>query len=872
MQKLQIIILVLLLLIPQTGKGFDLPFFSPSEKEAQSFVDKVVPEIVVSWDETVLARYAHPEFYKTAPRNKVDELFFSCRMLGPLQKYKTAKGEIMEIKTSAGRKYVTGRYVAEADFEKGPASIEVSIAKEDQKWMITGFYVSSEAFAARDNSEKALTNTNKELSREEMKKMAEAFLQEDDIVGRRHGVDEIYPIAALFVVEGEMNMALQLYDKALESDPANLDRQLEYGELLLAEGRNKDAAVVFHLIDEMAENADLLAQSEKRLSDLGGSSPSQSCSIADDAEIVIMPVGNPNTRILQELCQKLQEKMGMTVRIDSHVISPGSEPDRKLKDRYTADVFQDVNDKISILQKDAILTSLKFDAMDLQTPENQSRFLLKFFSLLGDAGEPARQGYEANLAQLGEEGQYDIERLSDDMRRAIPFDRNEKTKVYVGVTEKDLFRGKGNFLFGGTTGAYGIISYYRYTAAINGEKQSRQRLISRLLKQALSSVNFALGIPRCNTPYCARSFPQNISEHDAKGEDLCPECRQSLESYKKDPRSNTSAYEYFVLGEKYRVEKKWDQAVLFFKKAIEHHSEQAPSAYQGLGKTYFDQRRYVEADESFQDFFNLSASNGVAEQDLPMAVQIGNSFLAREQLEIARYYFSRILDTDEQNINAIVFMGDFHKKKGNDGKAEEFYRRAIEIDPDGFLSNLGMAGYLGEKGKSAEAVKHYEKSLGHMPKDAEVHRVVQVRYNLGMEYFRQGSIDKAEEHLKEALIVDPAFFQALNSLGQIYGKSGRLDEALAKFKEAVEIKPTDADAWNDLGYTYYLKKEHRDAVNQYEKALNIAPGNGLCHYNKALVHFALQEFDRAIHHADMAKNCGYPGNPQFHKALAPHRK
>ncbi len=477
MKILNLTILAILCLLPQQTKGFDLPFFSSPEKEAQSFVDEVVPKIVTGWEEKVLAQYAHPEFYQSTPRNKVEEYFFSFRALGPLQKYYAAKGEIMEIKTSIGRKYITGNYIAEVNFEKGDASVQVSVIKDNNKWMITAIFVDSDKFSTEKKTEERLRITDKQMSEKEMLLKATTFLEEQSTVGLRRSVDTIFPIAERLATEGKKKMALQLYNKALTADPANLDRQLDYAKLLLTEDRKGEAVAKLHLINEMAEDANLLAHSGEILVDLGHFSPQQSYSSSIDAEIILVPVGNPNPLILIELCSKLQEAMKMKVYIEGKTVSLG-EPERKLADRYITSIYQNVNGKLSTLQREAIWTSLSLDESSLQYPINQSRYLIKFFSLLGAKGNETRKNFETNLRQMGNEGQYDIERLSNDIRHAISFDVSDKTKVILGVTEKSLFMGEGNFLYGGTAAAYGTISYYHFRAAINQEKQNRRRLLS----------------------------------------------------------------------------------------------------------------------------------------------------------------------------------------------------------------------------------------------------------------------------------------------------------------------------------------------------------------------------------------------------------
>ena len=102
--------------------------------------------------------------------------------------------------------------------------------------------------------------------------------------------------------------------------------------------------------------------------------------------------------------------------------------------------------------------------------------------------------------------------------------------VYLALVPVDLFAGRSNFVFGSAAGegGYAVISYHRFTAANTGEPARSARLAERTTKQLLSSLGFALGVPRCADPGCARSYPHSLAEHDAKGADLCGACRAGL--------------------------------------------------------------------------------------------------------------------------------------------------------------------------------------------------------------------------------------------------------------------------------------------------------------------------------------------------------
>ena len=108
----------------------------------------------------------------------------------------------------------------------------------------------------------------------------------------------------------------------------------------------------------------------------------------------------------------------------------------------------------------------------------------------------------------------------------------QQIQGYLAITDEDICEGEARWRFGGAFPGYGVVSYHRFTAAFNGEPQDRSRLIARTLKQALSSANFILDIPRCANPNCARAYPHSLSELDRKPTDLCRQCKDALEQRK----------------------------------------------------------------------------------------------------------------------------------------------------------------------------------------------------------------------------------------------------------------------------------------------------------------------------------------------------
>jgi len=90
--------------------------------------------------------------------------------------------------------------------------------------------------------------------------------------------------------------------------------------------------------------------------------------------------------------------------------------------------------------------------------------------------------------------------------------------------------------------------------------------------------------------------------------------------------------------------------------------------------------------------------------------------------------------------------------------------------------------------------------------------------NLGLIYYNQDDIVKAEAAFKAALGINPKNAVAHNHLGIIYRRQGRFREAETAYLSAIQHKPDYANAHLNLGILYdiYLLKLDK-ALQHYQK-------------------------------------------------------
>ncbi len=93
--------------------------------------------------------------------------------------------------------------------------------------------------------------------------------------------------------------------------------------------------------------------------------------------------------------------------------------------------------------------------------------------------------------------------------------------------------------------------------------------------------------------------------------------------------------------------------------------------------------------------------------------------------------------------------------------------------------------------------------------------------NLGNAYRDKGMLNRAEEHLKTALQINPDYVVAYNNLGYTYYLKGRVDEAIEQYMHALALQPVNVQALNNLGKAYGFKGEIDKAIKYLKTAISI---------------------------------------------------
>ncbi len=162
-------------------------------------------------------------------------------------------------------------------------------------------------------------------------------------------------------------------------------------------------------------------------------------------------------------------------------------------------------------------------------------------------------------------------------------------------------------------------------------------------------------------------------------------------------------------------------------------------------------------------------------------------------------------------------LGDAYTQTKDYAKAEEAYRKAVDLDPSELSHLRGLGQTLLSEEKYPEALTVYQKLADVMPDDADVYlRIAQI-------YRELHQLDKAEENLVKARQYAPGSLEVMYNEAMIYESQGRYDDAIKVLSDAVAgVKSQNAVLPNrrrSLAILYQqLGQLYRDAQN-YQAAI-----------------------------------------------------
>jgi tetratricopeptide (TPR) repeat protein len=262
------------------------------------------------------------------------------------------------------------------------------------------------------------------------------------------------------------------------------------------------------------------------------------------------------------------------------------------------------------------------------------------------------------------------------------------------------------------------------------------------------------------------------------------------------------------LGAIYHEQNKTDKAIAVYQKMIDLGGDTALRGYQGEVDTYRDAKQFdkaievsrkaVEAEPTNKEFKLMLAGEladqGKPDEGLAMArTQLDNSdndrtvWLAIGQIDIRlrrwkdtedAFNKAGALTTKTEDKTYLLFLrGELAERQKHYEPAEQFFRQALELDPNSSMTMNYLGYMMADKGtRLTEALSLIRKAVELEPMNGAY------LDSLGWVYFKLGQYELAEENLRQAVDRDQTDPTVHDHLGDLYEKTGRIRLAAAQWE------------------------------------------------------------------------------------------
>ena len=227
-------------------------------------------------------------------------------------------------------------------------------------------------------------------------------------------------------------------------------------------------------------------------------------------------------------------------------------------------------------------------------------------------------------------------------------------------------------------------------------------------------------------------------------------------------------------------EKKLDEAVIHFKKALEinPYHEKARTAMDNVTK------------KAFND---------------------GNRSYKRGDLDGAIESYQKVLDFDDSFYQAHYQIGVIEAKMGNRSRAIEHYESSLSINPDFYKGWFALGLSKKSNGDNMGAISAFNSAV-------EVYPAYDKAYGaMGEIYFNEKNYEKAIEVLNTSVQVNPNYSKGYSTLGVVYIEMEEWGNAVNNLVLATTYNEKDAMSWYRLSSAY---NKLGDCENAQEAARN----------------------------------------------------
>jgi TolB-like protein/Flp pilus assembly protein TadD len=246
---------------------------------------------------------------------------------------------------------------------------------------------------------------------------------------------------------------------------------------------------------------------------------------------------------------------------------------------------------------------------------------------------------------------------------------------------------------------------------------------------------------------------------------------------------------------------------------------------------------------------NILAQRGTENIDAFEAYLQGRNFLRQpvsdETLDSAEQFFRRALQIDPRYADAHAglcntYLERYEQTSDIDAfeQAELACNRVLTLSPRAPAVLIALGRLYRLSGQYERAEQNYRGAIEIDSGAAEAYD------GLASTYENQNLIPQARQAHQQAIDIQPGFWRGYMSMGSFLFRTGRSEEAIDFMRTAVELSPGNPRALNSLGTVLYMTGDFEDARTIWYRSLRIDP-TPIAYSNLGTASFFLQDFEQA---------------------------
>ena len=372
------------------------------------------------------------------------------------------------------------------------------------------------------------------------------------------------------------------------------------------------------------------------------------------------------------------------------------------------------------------------------------------------------------------------------------------------------------------------------------------------------------------------------------------------------------AYYHYMMGDKYYFEENFEDAITEYVKAAVYDNESSQIRLKIANC-------YIQAENVEVAIINIKKSIELDPENIEAKMLYAEVMIVQKKYKKALELCSDVLQIDPENqqavhckatmliglnrgteaanlLNASLLKNPLDEKtyyglalvydvSSNISKAEKYYKKALEINPNYALAVMDLAAIyekrdsteqlikdlealaqlsplkiikdkivlnyfdLASKDKSSRnAAKYYSKALDYLDMiEAENPELSNVKIQKALLLDEMGKPSQAIKTLEDAIIQFPNNERLLYYLATEYDKNNRKDDALNIMENIIKLNPDNPEALNYVGYIYISKKINTEKAKEFiSRALKILPDDPYVMDSMGWMYFNTGDYKNAV--------------------------